>query len=68
MFSNYLSSIKGVSIFPIISLIIFFGLFVGMIVWVIRLDRNYLKTMGHLPLESNEQQNKNSEIENEIKI
>jgi hypothetical protein len=59
MFENYLSSIEGVGIYPIISLLIFFIFFVALAIWAIRADKNYLKKMQDLPFESNKPQNNN---------
>lgn len=52
MFSNYLSSIEGVSVYAIISLIIFVAFFIGVTIWVINADKNYLTHMENLPLEN----------------
>jgi cytochrome c oxidase cbb3-type subunit IV len=51
MFQYLFDSIAGVEIFPIISLILFFGLFIGIVVWAIRADKDYLKKMEELPLD-----------------
>ncbi len=64
MFSNYLSSIKDIEIFPIISLIIFFAIFIGLIVWIFKMDKGFIKKMSNLPLEENDnikQESKNDE-------
>ena len=61
MFSNYLSSIEGVDIYPIISFLIFFVFFVGLTVWTFKADKKYLKKMSKMPLESS---NMNKEDEN----
>jgi len=53
MFSNYLSSIEGVSIFPIISLIIFFSIFMTVLIWVFKKDKVYMSEMANIPLEEN---------------
>lgn len=50
MISNYLSSIEGVEIFPIISLVLFFLVFLIASVWVLRLKKDYIQTMSELPL------------------
>ncbi len=65
MFSNYLTSIKDVEIFPVISLIIFFLVFVIVLVKVIRLDKNYIKKMGNLPLEDDKELKNKTENKNE---
>ncbi len=51
MFKYLFDSIAGVEIFPIISLILFFVLFIGIVVWAVRADKNYLKKMEELPLD-----------------
>ncbi|NCQ18320.1 MAG: CcoQ/FixQ family Cbb3-type cytochrome c oxidase assembly chaperone [Ignavibacteria bacterium CG_4_8_14_3_um_filter_37_9] len=58
MISNYLSSIKGISVFPVISLVIFFSAFIIMIIWIIRIDKSYVKQMENLPLDR-EEENRN---------
>lgn len=63
-FSNYLSSIENVSIYPIISLIIFFTVFVGAVIWIYTRDKNYISELENIPLDNNNF-NKNSENENE---
>ena len=66
MFSDHLSSIDGISIFPIISMIIFISLFAIAVIWVIKLDKRYINRMENLPLDSNSANKNNSEINNEI--
>lgn len=65
MISKYLSSIEGISIFPVIGLILFFLVFVSLIIWVVRLDKKYLLKMGNLPFEIKNENQNNSEIDNE---
>ena len=61
MFQYLFDSIAGVEIFPIISLILFFGLFIGIVIWAIRADKAYLKKMEELPLDvSNNNGEKNN--------
>ena len=51
-FSNYLVEIAGVSIFPIISLLIFVVFFVTMMYFVLRMNKNTVSEIANLPLES----------------
>lgn len=67
MLSNNLSHIEGVSIFPVISLIIFFLVFVFVIYKVIRTDKSYIKEMEQIPLNDNEEFKNNTELKNETK-
>lgn len=64
MFSNYLSSIENVSIYAIIGLILFLGLFLFIIYKTIRTNDKILWKMKNLPLEDDEE-SKNTESENE---
>lgn len=50
MFKHYFEQIQGIEIWPIISLIIFFTFFVGLICWVIKVDKGYIKEMENLPM------------------
>ncbi len=54
-FINYLSEIVNVEIYPMISLIIFVLFFVGLVVYVIKSDKNYIKKMSDMPLENNDE-------------
>ena len=54
MYKQILESIEGIGIYPIISLVMFFFFFVIMIIWLFKMDKNYLKRMEHLPLDQNE--------------
>ncbi len=60
MIKEYLQSIDGISIYPIISLIIFFVFFAVIIIWMFKVDKNYLKKMSNLPLETDEENNSNN--------
>lgn len=51
MFKEILNSISGIAIWPVIALLLFMGLFVGIVVWVLRLDKRFIKKMEELPLE-----------------
>jgi cytochrome c oxidase cbb3-type subunit 4 len=54
-FINYLSDIVNVEIYPLISLIIFVLFFVGLVVYVIMSDKNYIKKMSDMPLDNNDE-------------
>ncbi len=67
MLSENLSALEGVSIYPIVSLIIFFLVFAFAIFWVIKLDKKYINRMESIPLDFNPENENNFEIKNEIK-
>jgi len=58
-FTYYLSNIDGVSIYPIISLIIFFIFFVGLFYWVSKLDKKSIEEISNIPLDKKDNQLKN---------
>jgi len=57
-----LSSIDGVEIYPIISLVLFFIVFITMVVFVIKLPKGKIDIVSQLPLEED---NNNKEINHE---
>ena len=60
MIRNLLQSIEGVEIYPLISLLVFIIFFVVILVWMFKIDKNYIKEMEQLPLESNNNRNLSS--------
>lgn len=56
MEEKIISSLDGVSIYGIISILIFFIFFSITLVWVFALKKNYLNHMGELPLDASEQE------------
>lgn len=50
MIRNVLSHIGGIEIYGILSILLFFAVFTGMLVWACRLKRSHLESMGELPL------------------
>ncbi|MCF6269492.1 MAG: cbb3-type cytochrome c oxidase subunit 3 [Melioribacteraceae bacterium] len=65
MFSQNLSSIDGVSIFPIISLVLFFAIFSGVLFWVLKKDKSYMENLANMPLQENNDIELNDESKNE---
>lgn len=59
-FINYLESITGVGIYPLLSLIIFFTVFVVMLVIVIKADSGFIRYMGNIPLDDDAIANANN--------
>ena len=60
MKQEILQSIQGVSVYPIISLVVFVLFFVIILVWMLRVDKNYIKKMENLPFENEEENNFNN--------
>jgi len=52
--SQNLTTINGVSIFPILSLLIFTTFFALVITYVVRMQKSQIEELGNIPLEGNE--------------
>jgi cytochrome c oxidase cbb3-type subunit 3 len=48
-FKNYLETISGIEIYPMISLMIFVLFFIVLIVWVIKLEKSEIIELENLP-------------------
>lgn len=55
MKKDILSSIENIEIYPIISLLIFVIFFIGMFIWVIRVDKKYINHMKEMPFNDKPQ-------------
>jgi cytochrome c oxidase cbb3-type subunit IV len=53
-FIHYLERITGVSIFPLISLLIFFVFFAVLLLWIWKADSKYINTLKNIPFPGNE--------------
>jgi hypothetical protein len=54
MIKNVVEHIGGVGLYGIISVSLFFAFFIGMLIWALRLKKNYLNSMRQLPLDGGE--------------
>ncbi|SHH74293.1 cytochrome C oxidase subunit IV [Wenyingzhuangia marina] len=48
---NYMTSIEGIEIYPMISLSIFFVFFALLFFWVIKAKKEYIEKVSNLPFE-----------------
>lgn len=51
MISEALSAIEDVAIYPVVTLLIFFTAFLGVVIWALRLKKSEVAQMSRLPLE-----------------
>lgn len=65
MFSKYLSSIDGVEIFPIITLLLFFAVFLITVIWTFKKDEGYLIKMSNMPIDPEDDLKNNSRKKND---
>ncbi|MEP5253927.1 MULTISPECIES: CcoQ/FixQ family Cbb3-type cytochrome c oxidase assembly chaperone [Winogradskyella] len=52
---NHMDSISGIEIYPIISLLIFFGFFVILFWWVVTAKKEYITKVSDLPFDNKNQ-------------
>jgi len=52
--SHYLQSIDGVTIYPIISLLIFLTMFSLLTIWALRIRKEDIQKMSMMPFDENE--------------
>ena len=57
---QYAESMDNISIYPVISLLIFFVFFVVLIGYVIKLDKKSIQEISRLPLNDESENNQNS--------
>jgi hypothetical protein len=51
MFKQFLEKVTGVDIYLIISLLIFLSFFIGVAIWLIKVDKKYIDQMKKMPVE-----------------
>ena len=51
MYKNVLQAIENIELWPVISLFIFFLFFLGVLIYIIRIDKGFIKRMKELPLD-----------------
>ena len=52
MFGEIIKSIPGVNFFTMIMTVVFFLVFIGIVVWAVRANKDYIQRMSALPLDS----------------
>jgi cytochrome c oxidase cbb3-type subunit 3 len=50
-FSTYLEKIAGVSIYPVVSLVMFVAFFAIVTFWIYSIDKNEIERIENLPLD-----------------
>jgi len=48
---GHLNSIDGIEIYPLISFMIFFAFFIGLLIYVVKADRNKIQEIKNIPLD-----------------
>ena len=66
MHKNVLQSIAGIEIYPLISLVIFFLFFLGLLAYVLLANRQHISTMSRLPLAEDSDETQNYHFKNDV--
>lgn len=51
---HHMETINGIEIFPLISFVIFFLFFLGLLVWVFWADKDHIRKMAEMPLDDHQ--------------
>lgn len=54
-FRTYLEQITGVDIYPLISLVLFFGFFSLLSYWALKVNKRYISNLKQIPFNEDEQ-------------
>ena len=54
---QYAETMDNIAIYPIISMLIFFTFFIGLIVYVIKMDKKSVDILSNIPLDNSGDQN-----------
>jgi hypothetical protein len=49
-----METIVGIEIFPVIAFVLFFGFFLGLLIYVFKMSKSSVETLSALPFEANE--------------
>ena len=53
-FINYLESITGIGIYPLVSFMIFFVFFIAVSLYLLKAGKKHFDGVAHIPLETND--------------
>ncbi|HET9052924.1 MAG TPA: cbb3-type cytochrome c oxidase subunit 3 [Cyclobacteriaceae bacterium] len=62
MYKNVLQSIDNIAIWPVISFVIFFAFFLGLLLWVIFVDKKFIDYMKNMPIHDSEEKKSSTSI------
>jgi cytochrome c oxidase cbb3-type subunit IV len=51
MYKNVLQSIDNIAVWPVISFVIFFAFFLGLLLWVLFADKKFIEYMKNMPIQ-----------------
>ncbi len=64
MYKDVLQGIDNIAIWPVISFIIFFSFFIGLLWYVFKVDKGFIDRMKQLPMDDNSPVHENKNLNN----
>jgi hypothetical protein len=65
MIKNVLSDIGGVGLYGVISISLFFAVFIGMLIWAFSMKKSFTKKMSACPLHDGEKKSEGKGVSHE---
>jgi cytochrome c oxidase cbb3-type subunit 4 len=65
MYKDVLRSIDNIAIWPVISFVIFFLFFLGLLWWTFSVDKKFISRMSNMPMDDDQQDVKSPESQTE---
>lgn len=65
MIKNVLSDIGGVGLYGVISILLFFAVFTGMVIWAFSMKKSFAQKMSDSPLNDGEKKSEQKGTSNE---
>jgi cytochrome c oxidase cbb3-type subunit 4 len=65
MYKEVLRGIDNIAIWPVISFVIFFLFFLGLLWWTFSVDKKFIARMSNMPIEGDQQDVKSPESQTE---
>lgn len=65
MIKNVLTDIGGIGLYGVISICLFFAVFIGMLIWAFRIKKPFAQHMSALPLNDGEKQSAQKGVSHE---
>ena len=63
MYKNVLQNINNIEIWPIISFVIFFVFFLGLLWWVFSVDKKFIAKMASMPIDEQDNSSRTQKLD-----
>lgn len=63
MYKEVARNIPNIGVFPAISFVIFFLFFLGLLIWVLKVDKKLIEKIKNIPMDNNHQNTEYEKID-----